>query len=266
VRAEEANRGKAEFLTMMSHELRTPLNAIRGYTQLMELGVHGPVTEEQQLDLARIRRSEEHLLGIIGDILEFASLERGQYRYEITPVALSPLLDDVTSEVLSLAVVKGVRLVRDSRPAGGENGSDPMPTMEVLADAEKLRQALINLLSNAIKFATEGGQVTIALQPSQKNIQVSIANSGRDIPPDRLATLFDPFTQLEPALTRTTAGIGLGLAVSRQLLRGMGSDVQVESTSGAGWRFSILLPRAPLSRVAVSATADLSAIRIEART
>lgn len=264
VRAEEANRGKAEFLTMMSHELRTPLNAIRGYTQLMELGVHGPVTEEQRMDLARIRRSEEHLLGIIGDILEFASIERGQYKFEIAPVALAPLLDEVASEVMSLAVVKGIRLVQEGRPAGGENGSDPMLTMEVLADPEKLRQALINLLSNAIKFANDGGKVTIALQPSQKNIQVSIANYGRDIPPDRLATLFDPFTQLEPALTRTTAGIGLGLAVSRQLLRGMGSDVQVESTPGAGWRFSILLPRAPLNRVATSATTDVSASRIEA--
>ena len=265
VRAEEANRGKAEFLTMMSHELRTPLNAIRGYTQLMELGVHGPVTEEQRMDLARIRRSEEHLLGIIGDILEFASIERGQYRYEITPVALPPLLDEVASEVMSLAVVKGVRLVHDGKPAGGENGGDPKVTMEVLADAEKLRQALINLVSSAIKFANDGGQVTIALQPSLKNIQVSIANSGRDIPPERLATLFDPFTQLEPALTRTTAGIGLGLAVSRQLLRGMGSDVHVESTPGAGWRYSILLPRAPLSRAAASATADFSASRIGAQ-
>jgi signal transduction histidine kinase len=264
VRAEEANRGKAEFLTMMSHELRTPLNAIRGYTQLMELGVHGPVTEEQRMDLARIRRSEEHLLGILGDILEFASIERGHYKYEIARVALPPLLDDVASEVMSLAVVKGVRLVKDWRPAGGENARDPMVTMDVLADAEKLRQALINLVSNAIKFANAGGHVTIALQPSQKSIQLSIANSDRDIPPDRHATLFDPFTQLEPALTRTTAGIGLGLAVSRQLLRGMGSDVQVESTPGAGWRFSILLPRAPLKRFAAAASTDPSATRIEA--
>ena len=150
-------------------------------------------------------------------------------------------------------------------PVGAENDGDAKVTMEVLADAEKLRQALINLVSNAIKFANDGGKVTIALQSMQKHIQVSIANYGRDIPPDRLATLFDPFTQLEPALTRTTAGIGLGLAVSRQLLRGMGSDVQIESTPGAGWRFTILLPRDPLNRVATSATADLSTGRIGAK-
>jgi len=256
VRAEEANRGKAEFLTMMGHELRTPLNAIRGYTQLMELGVHGPVTEEQRLDLARIRRSEEHLLGIIGDILEFASLERGQYKYEIVPVALSPLLNEVASEVLSSAIVKGVRLEQDGRPADGENVSNAIATTVVLADAEKLRQALTNLVSNAIKFASGGSRVTISVEPSRKNVQVSIASAGRDIPPDRLATLFDPFTQIEPTLTRTTEGIGLGLAVSRQLLRGMGSDVRVESTPGAGWRFSVLLPRAPLSRAASSETID----------
>ncbi|MEP7065914.1 MAG: HAMP domain-containing sensor histidine kinase [Gemmatimonadota bacterium] len=244
MRAEDANRGKGEFLTMMSHELRTPLNAIRGYTQLLELGVRGPVTEEQRLDLARIRRNEEHLLGIIADILDFASVERGQYKYEIAPVALREVVQGASSAVQSMAASKGVRLVQLGWLAEDGSTQEQGEPPYVLADAQKLRQALINLLANAIKFGYPGSEVTIAVQPHHGEVQVTVADSGRGIPADRLPHIFDPFTQVDTALTRTNEGVGLGLAVSRQMIRGMGSDIRVESTLGVGSRFSILLRRA----------------------
>jgi len=245
MRAEDANRGKTEFLTLMSHELRTPLNAIRGYTQLLELGVRGPVTEEQRLDLARIRRSEEHLLGIIADILEFASIERGQYRYEIAPVPIRIVIQDALNAVQPMATQKGIRLVQHGWIAKDNPARAGADQLGVLADAQKLRQALINLLSNAIKFGHPDSDVTIAVQPLHEVVQVSISDSGRGIPADRLPTIFDPFTQIDPGLTRTNEGIGLGLAISRQMLRGMGSDIHVESTLGVGSSFSMLLRRAP---------------------
>jgi signal transduction histidine kinase len=244
-RAEDANRGKAEFLTMMSHELRTPLNAIRGYTQLIEIGVRGPVTEEQRADLAKIRRSEEHLLSIIRDILDFASVERGQYAFEIAPVALPSLLESAVSAVSPNALAKSVSIVQDGWSTSTPKDDDSGTRLTVLADEQKLRQALINLLSNAIRFANPGSEVVVAANALRDGVRISISETGRGIPADRLATIFEPFSQIEPTLTRTMEGIGLGLAISRQLLRGMGSDVQVESTPGIGSRFSILLRAAP---------------------
>jgi signal transduction histidine kinase len=245
-RAEAANRAKSDFLMMMSHELRTPLNAIRGYTQLIELGVRGPVTVAQRLDLERIRRSEEHLLGIIGDILDFASIERGQYTYHIAAVSLLPLLNDAINAVTPLADAKGVRIATgDDRIADRQSGDDSEERTAILADAQKLRQSIINLLANAIGRSGRGESVAIAVQSLPHGIRVSVTDAGLHIPSDQQESIFDPFTQVDSALTRTTQGIGLGLAISRQLLRGMGSDVRVENAEGAGARFSVLLARAP---------------------
>lgn len=240
-RAEDASRRKAEFLTMMSHELRTPLNAISGYTQLIELGLRGPVTEEQRVDLARIRRSEEHLLGIIRDILDFGSVERGQYKFEIAPVALSPVLHTSVSAVTALASAKGVSIVEEAWQMTDPRDKRGNRELEVLADAKKLRQAMINLLTYSIRLADHESQVLVAVRAIDTGILVSVSESGRGIPAEWLDTIFEPFTQIEPTLTRTTEGIGLGLALCRQLLRGMGSDVHVESTPGVGSRFSIVL-------------------------
>jgi signal transduction histidine kinase len=245
-RAEAANRAKSDFLTMMSHELRTPLNAIRGYTQLIELGVRGPVTEEQRMDLMRIRRSEEHLLGIIGDILDFASIERGHYTYRIAPVVLQPILNDAISAVASLADAGNVRITtNDGWSTDRQSGSASGHPVAILADAQKLRQSIINLLANAIGRSSTHESVTIDVQSLPEGILMSVADAGRHIPSDQLETMFDPFTQVDSTLTRTTQGVGLGLAISRQLLRGMDCDVRVESAGTVGARFSVLLPRAP---------------------
>jgi signal transduction histidine kinase len=245
-RAEAANRAKSDFLTMMSHELRTPLNAIRGYTQLIELGVRGPVTEEQRMDLMRIRRSEEHLLGIIGDILDFASIERGHYTYRIAPVVLQPILNDAISAVAPLADARNVRITtNDGWSTDGQSGSASSHPVAILADAQKLRQSVINLLANAIGRSSAHEPVTIEVQSLPEGILMSVGDAGRHIPSEQLETMFDPFTQVDSTLTRTTQGIGLGLAISRQLLRGMGCEIRVESEGSAGARFSVLLPRAP---------------------
>jgi signal transduction histidine kinase len=160
---------------------------------------------------------------------------------------------------MTLATSKGVRIVPDAWHAPGVASENDRNGIDVLADAQKLRQALINLLLHAIKFTDAPNQVTIAVEESQHQVVVSIADSGRGIPAERLATIFDAFTQLEPTLTRTTEGIGLGLAISRQLLRGMGSDIEVENLPGSGSRFSMRLPRALADRPAASSKMDEAA-------
>jgi signal transduction histidine kinase len=193
----------------------------------------------------RIRRSEEHLLGIIGDILDFASIERGHYTYHIAPVALQPVLNDAMSAVTPLADARGVRIANIDRSADRQSSDDSEQRMTILADAQKLRQSIINLLANAVGRSSTGGLVTIALQSLPDGILMSVADAGRHIPLDQLETIFEPFTQVDSALTRTTNGIGLGLAISRQLLRGMGCEIRVESVDDVGARFSVLLARAP---------------------
>ena len=244
--AEAANRAKSDFLMMMSHELRTPLNAIRGYTQLIELGVRGPITEAQRADLVRIRRSEEHSTESSAIFLDFASIERGRFTYHIAPVVLQPLLNDAMSAVTSLVNAKSIRIaIHNDESADRQSIDDPEHRTSILADAQKLRQSIINLLANAIGRSSTGELVTIALQSLHGGIHLSVADTGRHIPSDQLEKIFDPFTQVDSTLTRTTHGVGLGLAISRQLLRGMGYEIRVESEGAVGARFSVLLARAP---------------------
>jgi signal transduction histidine kinase len=232
--ADQANRAKGEFLATMSHELRTPLNAIAGYVELMEMGLRGPVTEQQRTDLARIRHSQQSLLSIINDILNFARLESGRVEYQIGDVPLAQVLAGLEPLIDPQVQAKGLRC--EMQDAG--------PALRVRADAEKLQQILLNLLSNAIKFTDPGGTVALASEARPERVLVRVRDTGRGIPQDKLEAIFEPFTRVESAHTRTTEGTGLGLAISRDLARAMGGDLTVESTPGEGSVFTLALPRA----------------------
>ena len=219
---------------MMSHELRTPLNAIGGYTQLISLGVRGPVTEAQQLDLQRIDRSQRHLLSLINDILNFAKIEAGHVDLFVRPVPLAEVLASVEALVAPQLEAKAQRYDDDSAACDAV----------VLADAEKVRQVVLNLLSNAIKFTPSGGRVVLECAARERDVVVRVSDSGVGIPADKLEAIFEPFVQLDPGLTRQAEGTGLGLAISRDLARGMDGDVTVRSTVGQGSSFTFTLPRA----------------------
>ncbi|HKP77160.1 MAG TPA: ATP-binding protein [Longimicrobiaceae bacterium] len=229
--AEEANRAKSAFLAVMSHELRTPLNAIGGYVQLLEMGIHGPVTDAQREALGRVERSQKHLLRLINDVLNLARIESGRVEYVLEPVDLAALMADVATMVEPQIGAKGLGLDVNV-PAG----------VVARADREKVQQVVINLLSNALKFTPAGGRVRVDASRDGRVVCLAVADTGIGIPPEKQASVFDPFVQVDMSRTRRSEGSGLGLAISRDLARGMGGDLALASAEGQGSTFTLSLP------------------------
>ena len=232
--SEEANRAKSEFLATMSHELRTPLNAISGYTELLKMGLRGPVTEEQVADLERINRSQSHLLGIINDILQFAKLESGQLEMTVDEFPVETALDTAEELVRPQLEAKKISYAR----LRGDKSA------KVRADSDRFQQIVLNLLSNALKFTPEGGRITVAWRIEQQRFLIDVADTGIGIAVDQFERIFDPFVQVQSGTTRTSEGVGLGLAISRDMARQMGGDVYVKSELGNGATFTLALPQA----------------------
>ena len=240
VEAEAANAAKAQFLATMSHELRTPLNAIAGHVQLLDMELHGPLTDAQREALQRVERAQRHLLGLITDILSFARLESGRVEYDVQPTLVRDVLGDVLPLVEPQAAAKGLVL---ERRMPEDAGAAPV---RLLADRDKLAQVLLNLLSNAVKFTPAGGRVTVELAPPAGGgdlAELRVVDTGIGIPADRLEAVFERFFQVAKGYAREAGGTGLGLAISRDLARGMGGDLTVESAPGAGSTFTLTLPR-----------------------
>ena len=230
--AEAANRAKSTFLAMMSHELRTPLNAIAGYAELLEMGIHGPITPQQAQAIARIQASQRHLLGLIDGVLTHAKLETGHAHYELAAVNVLSAIADATMLLGPQARASGVSVATDSCD----------PDARLWADPEKVRQILLNLLSNAVKFTSRGGHVEVRCRAVDAMVHIEIRDTGIGIPAEMLDRIFEPFVQVRSDLTRLSEGTGLGLAISRALARGMNGDVTVRSEAGEGSTFTLILP------------------------
>ena len=232
--AEASSRAKTEFLAAMSHELRTPLNAIGGYAELMDVGVAGPLSEQQREYLARIQSSQRHLLAIINDLLNYIRVEAGQVNYDIEPVNLRGVIDAVHDMVAPQALRRNIRLDRQ------------LPTGEVVASGDRLKieQIVLNLLSNAVKFTPEGGHVRVSYDRAGSQTEIRVTDNGPGIPSDKLGEIFEPFVQLGRSLSTIREGTGLGLAISRDLARAMKGEITVDSEVGKGSTFILKLPAA----------------------
>jgi signal transduction histidine kinase len=235
---------------MMSHELRTPLNAIGGYAELIELGIHGPVTDAQRNALNRIARSQAHLLTLINDVLNFARVDSGQIQYAVQDVRMHDTLAGLEPLVEPQIAARKLTFQYDACD----------PTIVAAADADKVRQVVLNLLGNAVKYTPEGGRVTLACEADAKSVRVHVRDTGPGIEPDQLPVIFEAFVQGHRALNRPNEGVGLGLAISRDLARGMGGDVTVQTELGVGSSFTLELPRAGAVRLRVEN--PLSATRV----
>ncbi len=235
--ATHANSAKTQFLRAMSHELRTPLNAISGYTELLEMGIRGPVNVGQLSDLARIKRASSYLLRLIDDILTVARLEGVR---ELRPISIS--VNEVLAEVNGLCALQaGAKgLTFTVTPSDSE--------VFITADAERFQQILLNLVVNAIKFCPAGGTIAVTCECDATVARIHVRDTGVGIRALDLERVFEPFLQVDPVLTSTTTqGVGLGLSISRELARAMLGDVTVQSKEGVGSTFTLTIPRAPVT-------------------
>ncbi len=225
----DARRVKDEFLANISHELRTPLTAVMGYLALMEEGLAGPVTAEQLRTLTQVKSSSQHLLDLIGDLLELTTLKRGGL--EVMPTAFDvrdPLHDAVTatrgrSEQVALRV------------------SEPEGATLMVSDRRKISKMLGALLSNAYKF-TPAGEVKLSVEVRDDRVVYRVQDTGIGIPEEMRALVFEEFRQVDGSSTRRYGGSGLGLSLAQRLARLLGGQIQVESSTGEGSTFRVELP------------------------
>jgi PAS domain S-box-containing protein len=230
--AESANRVKADFLALLSHEFRTPLQAIFGYTELLERQIHGPLNETQLRDIQRIQQSQQHLLGLITTILDFARLETAK---DVHLHAGATLVDEILCEMEGFI---GSQL--ESRGLSYEYHCT-RKDIAAFADPAKLQQIVLNLLANAIKFTPREGHVALECVEDAAVVVIRVTDTGIGIPPDKLEAIFQPFVQIRTTHMRSE-GSGLGLAISRKLASAMGGTLTAASTPGAGSTFTLTLP------------------------
>ncbi|MFY0713287.1 PAS domain-containing protein [Seonamhaeicola sp. NFXS20] len=231
VKAQSADLMKSAFLATMSHELRTPMNSIIGFTGILLKELAGPLNEEQKKQLNMVKKSGEHLLRLINDILDISKIEAGKLKISIYPFDYIETLKGTVSFLMPQAKAKNLSIETEL----------PVSKLTITSDERRVEQVLLNLLSNAIKFSKKG-IIQVKVHLKENEIVTEVIDQGMGISKKDLAKLFMPFIQLETGLSRNHDGTGLGLAISKNLIEKLGGSIQVESIEGNGSNFTFILP------------------------
>jgi len=228
--AEQANRAKSEFLSRVSHELRTPMNSILGFSQLLEMD--SSLTLKQKEGVKHILKAGRHLLDLINDVLDIARIESDHLRLSLEPINVHEIMRGALELVKPIAMQRKIGLQLNL--AGDKK-------WYILADKQRIKQVILNLLSNAVKYNHEGGILTFSCEEVEgKRLRIKIRDTGPGIPPEKMNRLFTPFDRLG-AEQVGVEGTGLGLALSKRLVKAMGGEIGVESTVGQGSTFWVEL-------------------------
>ena len=245
--AEAASRVKDEFLATLSHEIRTPLNAVLGWTRILKARETDPGTIKRAIEV--IDRNANAQLTLISDMLDMSRIATGKLRLEVAPVDVEPVTLSAIDVIRPAAEAKSLRIVTELSPQ--------IPP--VMGDADRLVQVVWNLLSNAVKFTPRGGSITVALRSEEGNVSLSVTDTGQGIDPAFLPHVFERFKQADPSSARRHGGLGLGLALVRELVELHGGTVGVSSPGlGQGTTFTVQLP-APVEGM-IAASPSRSAI------
>jgi signal transduction histidine kinase len=225
---EHANQMKSIFLASMSHELRTPLNSIIGFTGILLQGLVGELNDEQKRQLGMVYASSKHLLSLINDLLDISKIESGELKSYLTEFNIGKTGQEIMAAFMPKAEKKGIKLIWD------------IPDINVVNDERRFKQILMNLVNNAVKF-TEKGEVEVKGIIKDKVIEIAVKDTGAGIKREDIHKLFEPFKQLKYTVSNEK-GTGLGLHLTRNLVRLLGGDIRVESEYGKGSKFIFTLP------------------------
>ncbi len=232
--AEAANQAKSGFLANMSHELRTPLNVVLGMTELLAEQRVGPMNDTQRDCLHSVDESARHLLSLINDVLDLSKIEADKMQIDTQPVRIVDVCEASLRMIREIAVKKNLNFTAEYRQTADQ----------VLADPRRLKQMLVNLLSNAAKFTPDGGRggIVVTQVDSPPDIVFTVWDTGIGISAENLSRLFEPFVQIDSALSRRYNGTGLGLALVKRMAHLQAGTIAVESTPDEGSRFKLALP------------------------
>jgi PAS domain S-box-containing protein len=262
VNAEAASRSKDEFLATLSHEIRTPLSAVLGWVHLLKAREPDPATIKRAVDV--IERNAKSQLTLISDMLDMARISSGKMRLEVADVNMTSVVSGAVDAVRPAADAKNIKLVVDLPPGG----------TPVSGDADRLLQVTWNVLTNAVKFTGEGGMVVVSLRADRTGAHLTVADTGQGIEPRFLSQVFERFKQADTSAGRTSGGLGLGLALVKDLVNMHGGHVHAESPGlGLGSTFSIHLPnrtheaerttQRPVTKANTSALAQVQILIVE---